>query len=330
MKAKAGDKLQRVVMANEAIAGEIRIKPGAAADSVDVGTAGSSAGSTQKTTLIEADKEAPISDTHQGATTGVSGVVGLRAKAFGDLWRFIIAHAGEDETPTDELKAKLTAVLPLWKEVSGKVNLGDLAIAFPGGTVSVKSGLEEVKMTGLAETSSAALSLAFNQVTVDVETAPPWVKSLWPATLALTVQAGVDGLDKAAAIALDDPEFVQNLEFDDETKDKVTDLLTEGRPHVAVKAARLATPLVDATFEGEASFGDEGPAGNAKITADSLDKVLATLAKVVETDPEAQQYIYFVTFARGLARTENGRLVWDIEYLGPNSVEVNGQKFPPE
>jgi hypothetical protein len=50
----------------------------------------------------------------------------------------------------------------------------------------------------------------------------------------------------------------------------------------------------------------------------------------VEKQPSAQQALYLATFARGLAKTEDGRMVWDIEYLGANSVEVNGQKFPPQ
>jgi hypothetical protein len=330
VKAKAGDNLQHVVTANEEIAADIRIRPGAGAQSVDIGAAESSAGSTQQTTLVAPDREVPLTDTRQGAATGESAAAGLRAQAFGDLWRFLVAHAADDEPPTAELKAKLAALPPLWKEVSGEADLGDIAIDFPGGAASVKSAHEEVRMTGLAETSSAELTLALNQATVQLETAPQWLQSLWPATLALTLEAGVDGLDKVAAVALEDPGFVQNFKLEGETKAKVADLITEGRPHVGLKAARLATPLVEATFEGEATFGYEGPAAHARITADTLDKVLATLAKVVETEPGAQQYIYIATYARGLAKTEDGRLVWDIEYLGPNSVEINGQKFPPE
>jgi hypothetical protein len=33
---------------------------------------------------------------------------------------------------------------------------------------------------------------------------------------------------------------------------------------------------------------------------------------------------------RGLAKSEEGRLVWNIDYVGPNAVRVNGQTFPAQ
>lgn len=330
VKAKSGDDLQHVRMSYDALGAEIRIKPGADADSVDVALPQSLNGASQQTALVDGDKEAPLTDTRQGAAVGDSAATGLRAKAFGDLWRFLVAHADEDKPPAEELKAKLTALLPLWRELSDKVDVDDVAVSFPGGSLSFKSVSETARMTGLAEESSLALTLGFKQIDAEAPSAPDWVRSVWPASLTLTLEAGVDGLDKAAKLALDDPDFVSNGKLGDEAQNAIAELLTQGRPHVSLSAGLLSTPLVEATFEGDASFGEEGPEAHAKITADTLDKVLETLAKAVEKQPSAQQALYLATFARGLAKTEDGRMVWDIEYLGANSVEVNGQKFPPQ
>jgi hypothetical protein len=61
------------------------------------------------------------------------------------------------------------------------------------------------------------------------------------------------------------------------------------------------------------------------VTASDLDKLMETLAKISETQPNARQLLYLATFARGLAKSEDGRLVWDIEYVAPNELRVNGQ-----
>ena len=63
------------------------------------------------------------------------------------------------------------------------------------------------------------------------------------------------------------------------------------------------------------------------MTSDDLDKLLQALAEIAPSEPRAQQLLYVATFARGLARTQDGRLVWDIAYVAPNAVKVNGQLF---
>ena len=47
------------------------------------------------------------------------------------------------------------------------------------------------------------------------------------------------------------------------------------------------------------------------------------------TEP-MRKYASLATFVRGLAKNEGGRLVWDIDYEGPDSVKINGQSFPPQ
>ena len=47
-----------------------------------------------------------------------------------------------------------------------------------------------------------------------------------------------------------------------------------------------------------------------------------------ESEPDARQFLFLATFVRGLAKSEGGRLVWDIDYVAPNAFRVNGQLFP--
>ena len=89
----------------------------------------------------------------------------------------------------------------------------------------------------------------------------------------------------------------------------------------------MSTPLVEATVEGQADFGADGAEAHAKVTANDLDKVLELLAKVSEDEPDARQALFVTTFIKGLAKQEDGHLVWDIEYAPPDAMIVNGQKL---
>ena len=328
-KAKSGGDFQHIVVTQDGTAADIRIRAGAEGGSVDFRSAQSAAGSSQKTAAIaEGGAETPVSEVRQRAATGDGGAAGLRAGAFGDLWRYLVAHAQEPKLAPEAMKPLLTALLPLWRELSGEIEVNDVAVAFPGGSVSFKSVSEDLRLTGVAEKASASLGLAFQDVSAEVAAAPDWARGVWPASLALRLEGGVDGLDKAARMALDDPEFLASGNLGEETQTRIAQLLVAGRPHLKLSATRLKTPLVEATVEGEAAFDGE-PSAHGRITADSLDKLLETLAKIAETQPEAQQALFVVTFLRGLARNEDGKLIWDIEYSGPSAVKVNGQLFPP-
>ncbi|MDE3176342.1 MAG: hypothetical protein KGM15_09605 [Pseudomonadota bacterium] len=329
VKSKAGERSQRYIATENGVAGEMRLRAGAEAGTVDVRIIDSVAASKEKTSLVGdgADETRDV-ETRQGAATSESAATGLRAAAFGDLWRYLIAHAG---APSGEaLQPKLAALAPLWREISAQVEVGDVAVAFPGGSLSLKSAGEDVKLSGLAAHSTAALALAVKDLALDLDAAPDWARSLWPLTLALQIEAEVDGLDRAAAIALADPAFSKTGDLGEDAEAAIVSVLAGGHPRLVVSQTRLVSPLIEASFAGEAGLGEAGPQAQAKISADSLDKLLEALAKIAESEPDARQLLFVVTFARGLAKSEDGRLAWDIEYVAPDAVKVNGQLFPPK
>ena len=331
IRTKSGAQMQRVVLTQDGLAGDLRVRPGEDEGGVDLRLSQSVASSGERTSAVDSEQhETGASETRQGAATGQSVVTGWRAAAFGDLWRFLVAHAQSGPPSGEDLKPKLAALLPLWKEISGEVEVGDVAVTFPGGSLSLKSAGEDVKMSGLLPQSSATLALAVKDLTVELDAAPDWVKTLWPLTLALQLEGGIEGLDRAAEIALDDPELFKSGDLGADAKAAIVQTLASGHPHLALSETRLASPLIDATFAGEAHFGESGPEASGKITADDLDKLLAAIARIAESEPDARQFLFLATFVRGLAKSEDGRLVWNLEYVAPNAVKVNGQLFPPK
>jgi hypothetical protein len=328
--AHSGDDPKHLKIAERGVAGEMRIKAGQDADSVDVSLTQTAESVSEITAPAGGGDNAGKSDAselRQGAAVGESSVTGLKAAAFGDLWRFLVAHANEASPPPETLKPKLEALLPLWRDLKGRVALDQIAVAFPGGGLTIKSLGQEVKLSGLAAQSSAEFALAVKDFALDIEAAPDWAKAAWPASLQVRVSAGVDGLDHAARLALDDPEFLKSGNLGEETIGALTQELIQGHPHVTISETRLSTPLLEATVEGQADFGADGLEAHAKVTANDLDKVLELLAKVSEDEPDARQALFVATFIKGLAKQEDGHLVWEIEYAPPDAIIVNGQKL---
>ena len=330
VKAKNEADLQHIVLTENAIGGEVKVKASQDPGGVDVRMSQTIDSARQVVGAVgEGDDpaETPVGEFRQGATASDGEIAGLRAKAIGDLWRLVVAHIDSAPASPEELKPKLEALLPLWRQLAGRVGLDDIAVVFPGGGVTIKSVGQEVKLTGLVEQASADLFLAIKDMTVDLEAAPEWTKSVWPASLQVRITGGVDGLARATRLVLDDPEMMKSGDLGQETKDAIQHLLVEGHPHLSIGATSLSTPLVEATFEGEADFAAEGPRAHAKVTANDLDKLMQLLAKIGESEPDAQQGLLVATFVKGLARQEDGRLVWDIEFVAPNAIKVNGQTF---
>ena len=332
LKSKAGEALQHVVSTQNKIASDLRVTAGQTADSIDLRTTQTIDATQQKTTALGDDgHETPVSEMRQGATAGDGQLTGLRAKAIGEIWRYAVTQIDSEDSPDPaELKPKLEALLPLWKRLAGRVGVDDVAFAFPGGGVAIKSLGEEIDMTGLADKASIDLFIAAKDVSVELGGAPDWLKSVLPASLQFDLKAGVDGLDRAAHLALDDPDFVKGGDLSAPTQAAIRDLLLSGHPHVSLSKTLLNSPLGAASFEGEAEFTAGAPKAHGKATADDLDKLLALLAKIAENDPQARDALLGVTFVKGLARQEDGKLVWDLEYVGPKSVRVNGQLLGSE
>jgi len=81
--------LKHMKIAENGLAGEMRVKPGEDADSVDVSLT-QTVDSVSEVTAGAGDDagQAEASELRQGAAAGDSSVTGLKAAAFGDLWRF--------------------------------------------------------------------------------------------------------------------------------------------------------------------------------------------------------------------------------------------------
>ena len=321
-----GAATRRVLFAESANQTSLTAKASRDAGAVDVRSQGRAETIENASALVGVDGvETPLGGVRQSGVKGDGELSGLRAAEIADLWRFLVAGGGADKMPTDVLRAKLAAILPVWRAASGKTAADDVALSFAGGSATLKSLVEAFAITGVLPAASARLALSFKDARAEIAAAPDWAKAIWPVSLDFALEGRLDGLDGIAALALDDAQLLETGKLTPATRDRLAASLRDGHPRLTLSPSRIGSPLVEATFEGEAALVDGAIDAHATITADDLDRLLSALG--ASEDPNARQTLFLVTFAKGLARTEGGHLIWKIDYTPPDHIEVNGQSF---
>lgn len=260
--------------------------------------------------------------------TGQSLIAGLRVQEMSDLWKYVVQHINDAAAPA-ELKPRLKAALPLWKDLTARAEVGDMNIETPMGSGTAKSFGETIHVSGLSDKGVAQFAIKLDNLAIQSPMAPPWTASFTPVSIDVDVSASSDGWDKIANIVLDDPKFGDKGDMSPETNAAVLKTVMGGNPKVTLAPGHLKTPSIDMTFEGAVTMPGGAPKGNFHITADSLDKTLAVLSDIAKDQPDAQGAMLGVTFVKGLAKTgDGGRLVWDVEVGANGAVKINGQAMP--
>ena len=258
--------------------------------------------------------------------SGTSTILGLRAAELADLWKYLVAHLA-DAAPPPDFKTKLKVALPLWKDLTANADVSDLGVETPLGTGGAKAFGETLHISGLTDKGVARIALKVDSLAIDSPLAPPWAASLSNLSLDFDLGVSGDGWGKIANIVLDDPKF-GDKDLSPETNAAVVKTFLGGAPKLTLAPGRLTTPVIDLTFEGSAALTGGAPKGTLRITADGLDKTLALLGDIAQYQPDARGAMLGVTFVKGLAKTDGGRLVWDVEIDGEGAVKVNGQLMP--
>ena len=213
--------------------------------------------------------------------------------------------------------------------MNAHADIRDLKIDTLGGEASLKTLGESLAITGFASNGAIKLGLDIEDLNMKSEIAPDWAKSFWPASLHLSLRGSGEGWDKAARIVLDDPRFGEAGDLSPETEAAVTAVLAAGHPKLEIEPGHLKTPVLDLTFEGEASAETGEPIGHLKLTADSLDKAIELMQEIGKTEPSAQSGVLAISLLKGLAKTgQDGRLVWEIESNRDGDITVNGSPMP--
>ena len=329
---KVGDagRQSRVKIAEQGIVLEARAIPNADDDGVDLAIAEAFKSMRETASAPSEDGQDDAAQMNYGVSGTVAGATftGLRADEIAALWRSFAAHANADEWPP-AIRERLLAALPFWNLLQSHAEFSDVGVETPEGGARMKTLQESLDLTGLTRKGVAEIALAIEDMSLKSDLLPPWSGELWPATLSLNVIASGEGWDKAARLAIDDPNFLADGELSAETQDKIGEVLTSGDPKLVLKPGHLKIPTIDLAFEGEAHIEADQPAGHLKISADGLDKTIALLQEMAKDDASLAPVILAVTLLKGLATADaDGRLEWNIVATADGEVTVNGSPLP--
>lgn len=277
-------------------------------------------------TIVGKDKPLTIKITAKTATSESTAenfqigtaldIIGIAAKA-GDK-ADIAAQQGD-------IKQKLTAALPLWNNLSGKVTLNGVTVETPIGPVALDSIEENVGLTGAVKQASYGLGIKYNGLKLpDTPVIPAWAGPLVPAQGNIDLKfEGVD-LDALARLAIQNFDVTKEPPIPDEVSAQALQIVMGGQPHVTLSPSTFSAPAGALSAQGSMNvFPDKK--GTVTISTADLDKLSDALGKA-----QVPNMPMLVAFAKGLAKTADGKAVWAIDFDGDTkAVSVNGQVLNP-
>ena len=255
---------------------------------------------------------------------GSSGSQFMQALAY-----FAGRKAGDNgKAAQEQARAKLKAVLPLWKTLSAQIRYDNMTVGTPKGIIRIATVDTNLASNGLVKTGNVGLNLAMSGLVLPDGMLPDWARSLVPEKA--TLDFNLTGLDLETIAG-------KMIEVGTDTKPAQPDalkaalmpLLLAGQPKLAFGQS-LTAPAYDVRGQGETSLLP-AQQGKATVSASNLDEIAASLGKAGASDAGPQRAAMGIAFLKGLAKTgPDGRLTWDIDFDSlARKVTVNGQSFGP-
>lgn len=297
---------------------------------VDVTQTGTMSGLNEIMTMPAMTPGAAAGEISVAAPAGtMNGTVqGLRPDALLKLVAFFVANPSKEAIAAKQadLKALLTAGLPLWDHMIATQGATDISVTTPYGNGTLQSGSTEVEMSGLTKDGMFREAVNLDGLSIADGIVPAWAKDLVPASLGFDVKA--DKFDLAAAAE----KFIASLDLSatepvaaGQGQEMMQALLPAGK--VTITLAPGATEATAYKLGYQAQF-DAGPGampvGTATITLAGMDKILAALQSA--PPEQGMQVQMMLGMAQGFAKPgANGDLEWDIESTPEGKFTINGQ-----
>jgi hypothetical protein len=279
---------------------------------------------------ITADGKAPMNVVYKvGPITSDGTAEGMRGRSMLDLWAYLVGLGGVEKAAEhqDELKSRLTALLPLWTSTKVVASIDGVTADLPFGQIGVKSFVERVALSGVVPHGEFEIGLKMDGLTLPTALLPSWSVPLLPNLLDTDVKFAVEGLDQMAKAVIADMDLNKDPPLSEESQDKLAGMWQSGNPKVLIQPSRIASPNYTLTVQGELTLKGEKPSGQVTIEADGFDKSLALVQAAAQANPQLQQVLQGLAIAKGLAKAgADGKLSWQIALAADGGVTVNGQK----
>jgi hypothetical protein len=262
-----------------------------------------------------------------GASASIS-MNGFQYDAMLDLLALVVRH----DTPAglkadqDVIKAAVLKLLPLHSGSKADIEVKNLAVGTPYGSVRLGSFGERFAFSGLTKQASATIGFSYDGLELPA-IVPEWAQKVAPKQG--NIEFGVKDINADALVRLAIEKFDANHTppIADEAKPEFLQILMASAPHFLINPSSLATGGIDVRFEGDMSMLPT-QAGKFTISSQGYDDLQVALSN--SNLPDKDKAFLAIAFIKGLGRTgPDGRLRWEIEFDVPNKkLIVNGQQLP--
>jgi hypothetical protein len=249
---------------------------------------------------------------------------GVRTKAMLDLWAWAVAHPAPELImgDIDGLRGAIRAALPLWDDIGFAGTLDDLTIGSMFGNGSAQRMDVAMDLTGAVPEGRLRYMFGVSGLSLPTEVMPPWAPALLPDNF--SVDLSVTGYDLAtpANILLD--ELSPMAPPPEDLEDRLlAALLPTGGVGLSLAPGGIGNAAFALDWQGAMEAGPAVlPAGSAVLGLTGVDALLAALSAAPADVSEGA--VPAIMMARGMARAEGDRLVWEIEADAMGTLMING------
>jgi hypothetical protein len=251
-------------------------------------------------------------------------MTGMRTAELLDLVAWAVGHGSAEAMAGDEdgLKAAIRAALPLWDSIDA-ISTGDgVSVVTPFGTGGAETVLVEASLAGAVADGRFRERLSVSGLQLPEAILPAWAVPLLPRDVNLDFSISDFDASAPALLMLDTlsfaappaPGFGQTLAMA---------AIPDGSVTISLAGTGVTGEGFDVTLDGALQVGPMSmPVGSGTLVVTGIDTILGHLnAAPQEISGGA---VPGLMMARGLARADGDRLVWDFEATADGKMLVNG------
>ncbi|MBP0614625.1 hypothetical protein [Jiella mangrovi] len=251
----------------------------------------------------------------------------VELRAIADLTAFFVRNGTKEKiaAASDELKTRLSDILPLAADLNAQSSLND--ITFEAPSVSVKIGRMSTGLMGdgIARNGSYRYRFALDDLHFDVPGMPEYVGPLIPRNVTMDIVGADVDLETPARLLINNLALSAEKPISDDVWRQVVASFDTHQPKLRFENVKIAARDYDLTVDGEMALDPDNSASRFDIVATGLDKTLNFLQDAGAKEPQAMQAFAYGSMAKGFGKQRpDGKTEWLIETAADGSVKING------